>query len=128
MKKILLSVIVMCISASAIAQTQNQTKICDNGKTPVQVGVKDNYHVKVTTTTKNNESTTNNSGQHNFSGGLNAGGKITGSVKVVEAEGSINGNAGYNYKGKTGSTTNETGSTTTKETYYRCEDDKKQTK
>ena len=107
----------MCVSTFAIAQNQNQ--ICDGDTKPVQVGKDDNPQVIVTTTIKNDETTTNNSGQHN--GGVNGGAN----VKVGGVE--INGKAGYDYKGKTGSTTNETGSTTTIVKYYRCVDDKKQT-
>lgn len=116
----------MCFSLTAFAQTED---MCDNGKKAVQVSANSQYDVKRIITTKDNESTTKNSGQNNYNAEVSAKAAIGDKIaKVVGGEGSVSGNVGYNYKGETRSTTNNKETTTVIEKYYKCEDDKQQSK
>lgn len=118
----------MCLSTSTFAQVNNKD-ICDDGKKAVQVTANENYHVKTTTTIRGSETTTKDSPQNTYKGEANIKGS-TGAMlgKMTGAELSGGAGVGIERKGEKTSTSNSKESSTVIEKYYRCEDDKEQSK
>lgn len=128
MKNFILSALVICLSTPTFAQINNKD-ICDDGKKAVQVTSNEKYHVKTTTTIRNSETTTKDSPQNIYKGEASIKG-TTGALleKYTGAELSGGAGIGIERKGEKTSTNNNKETTTVIEKYYKCEDDKQQSK